>query len=149
MGTPRSFHTWTLHLLPSLRWNISRSWGPYFPSQPEGMHSIGDCLEAGQRDQQRKEKPTGGLSTGLRSEGQLRVDILEERHTERPPCPRQNVSWLIISRWRAKYLPKEYLGLREWTYFPTACLNFTLGEGSQQAQQGLLAILIQMGPELF
>lgn len=44
------------------------------------MHSTGDCLEAGQRDQQRKEKPTGGLSTGLRSEGQLRVDILEERH---------------------------------------------------------------------
>lgn len=149
MGTPRSFHTWTLHLLPSLRWNISRSWGPYFPSQPEGMHSTGDCLEADQRDQQRKGKPTGGLRTGLRSEGQLRVDILEERHTERPPCPRQNVSWLIISRWRAKYLPKEYLGLREWTYFPTACLNFILGEGSQQAQQGLLAILIQMGPELF
>lgn len=92
LGTPRSFHTWMLYLLPSLRWNISRSWGPYFPIQPEGMHSTGDCLEAGQRDQQRKEKPPGGLSTGLRSERQLRVDILEERHTERPPCLRQNVS---------------------------------------------------------
>lgn len=115
MGIPGSFHTWTLDLLPSLQWNISRSWGPYFPSQPLGMHSTGDCLKAGQREQQRKEKPTGGLSTRLRSEGQLRMDLLEERHTERPPCPRENVNWLIISRWRAKYLPKEYLGLKEWT----------------------------------